>query len=74
MVSDCMSRWQSREQCEWQLYEVGLYLHIGWVASLSRLGGRGVGSADMPKKGGLTLRRGGGPGCGATAVVGERLP
>ena len=51
VVSDCASRWRSREQCEWQLYEVGLYLDIGWVASLSRLGGRGVGSVDAPQRG-----------------------
>ena len=51
MVSGCASRWRSREQCEWQLYEVGLYLDIGWVASLSRLGGRGVGSVDAPQRG-----------------------
>jgi len=51
VVSDCAPRWRSREQCEWQLYEVGLYLDIGWVASLSRLGGRGVGSVDAPQRG-----------------------
>ena len=51
VVSGCAPRWRSREQCEWQLYEVGLWLNIGWVAFLFRLGGRDVGSVDAPQKG-----------------------
>nr|AGW47736.1 hypothetical protein [Hordeum vulgare subsp. vulgare] len=74
VVSVCASRWPSQEHCEWQLYEVGLYLDIDWVASLSLLGGRGVISIDAPQSGHFNVMCGWRPRmwcdfCGLRAVA-----